>query len=85
VAAFDEEATIEDDKNVEGDISSTLDVAPVRKVSRISSSVYNFNRKNELPDSRNLASQLRTTNIKNGKGDENALSGAENSLEKMGN
>ena len=69
-------------------LGAVVDVAPVRKVSRISSSVYKFTRQNEVPNSRNLTGQLRTTNNKNSKGDEFAAlsgGGAESSLEKMGN
>lgn len=80
VPVFDDEATIEDDVHLDVGLANAVDLAPVRKVSRISSSVYNFNRKNEVPDSRNLSSQLRTTHQKN----ENVLCGTD-SLEKMGN
>ena len=80
VAIFDDDATIEDEVNLEKGLLNAVDLAPVRKVSRISSSVYNFNRKNEVPNSRNLSSQLRTTHHKN----ENVLSRTD-SLEKMGN
>lgn len=84
-AAYDDEATFEDDNIVDG-LGAVVDVAPVRKVSRVSSSVYKFTRQNEVPNSRNLTSQLRTTNNKS-KGDELALSGGgnESSLEKLGN